>query len=370
MKDDMTPEIEKALSQLIRKAPAYASLALGLKVAATEQVPWMATDGIRLFYHPKNILTWTEDELQAVICHEVEHCARLHMLRRGARDKLIWNFACDFVINESVKASGFTLPKGCLFDPKLNGLAEEEIYRQLEDEAQKHIKEIKDKGGIGDVIDAPEGMTQGEKERLQEKWESATRQAASLGKEYGNCPAWMSKMLDDFLNPKENWKQILSQFLTSRIKNDYSWTRPNRRYGHTGFILPALDGTGLGTVVLVSDTSGSTWDWQSRFFDHVQSILLTCNPERVIYMECDADVENYQELQAGDTIKREAHGGGGTSFKPPFRRLEQEGITPECLIYLTDLYGDFPEHDPGYPVLWASTSDEKVPFGDKLRLQE
>ena len=46
-------------------------------------------------------------------------------------------------------------------------------------------------------------------------------------------------------------------------------------------------------------------------------------------------------------------GGGGTDFRQVFQWVEQQGISPECLIYLTDLEcSRFPE-EPFYPVLWA-----------------
>lgn len=65
-------------------------------------------------------------------------------------------------------------------------------------------------------------------------------------------------------------------------------------------------------------------------------------------------------------------GGGGTSFIAPFIEVEKDGINPAFLIYLTDMEGEFPRDDPGYPVLWASTvkkSRAKVPpFGDVIEI--
>ena len=49
-------------------------------------------------------------------------------------------------------------------------------------------------------------------------------------------------------------------------------------------------------------------------------------------------------------------GGGGTRFEPVFDHIaaDTEHDTPECLIYLTDGLGSFPDREPDYPVLWAS----------------
>jgi hypothetical protein len=39
------------------------------------------------------------------------------------------------------------------------------------------------------------------------------------------------------------------------------------------------------------------------------------------------------------------------------------------LVFLTDLCGTFPENEPGYPVIWASTERRKAPFGSVVPMQ-
>jgi hypothetical protein len=36
------------------------------------------------------------------------------------------------------------------------------------------------------------------------------------------------------------------------------------------------------------------------------------------------------------------------------------------LVFLTDLYGAFPDNAPAYPVLWASTGGRHAPFGSVI----
>ena len=54
------------------------------------------------------------------------------------------------------------------------------------------------------------------------------------------------------------------------------------------------------------------------------------------------------------------------------KRAQDEGLTPDALIYLTDGYGTFPNDEPPWPVLWIVTADglpdESFPFGTVLRL--
>jgi predicted metal-dependent peptidase len=49
--------------------------------------------------------------------------------------------------------------------------------------------------------------------------------------------------------------------------------------------------------------------------------------------------------------------------------LEEHGIRPQTLVFLTDLYGTFPESAPDYPVLWASTGGRHALFGSVIPIQ-
>ena len=53
---------------------------------------------------------------------------------------------------------------------------------------------------------------------------------------------------------------------------------------------------------------------------------------------------------------------------PPFKWVEENGVEPKCLIYLTDLRcHSFPDA-PDYPVLWVTDSHKAVPFGETVRI--
>ena len=67
---------------------------------------------------------------------------------------------------------------------------------------------------------------------------------------------------------------------------------------------------------------------------------------------------------------------GGTSLKPPFewldRKICNEGLVPDAMIYMTDGYGDFPEESL-VPTLWVvpdtGLDSEEFPFGEVFRFQ-
>ena len=55
------------------------------------------------------------------------------------------------------------------------------------------------------------------------------------------------------------------------------------------------------------------------------------------------------------------------------QQIQNEGLIPDAMIYMTDGYGDFPEECP-VPTLWAvpesGLKSENFPFGEVLRIPE
>jgi len=124
-------------------------------------------------------------------------------------------------------------------------------------------------------------------------------------------------------------------------------------------------------VVIGVDTSGSISEADlAQFAAEVQAVCDEVQPEKIHVIYADAAVNKTEDYGAGEMIKLTPCGGGGTHFAPLFGHVEAEGIQPACVIYLTDLYGDFPKQAPDYPVLWAVFNDysrpPQAPFGETL----
>ena len=127
---DIDRKLTRARTQLLLNQPFFGTLCLRLKLVAGE-LPTMATDGRRIVYDPAFVDELTPAELEAVLAHEVLHCALGHHCRRGARDPRVWNEAADLAINPILIGNGFTLPAGALLDDTFNNLSAEEIYARL-----------------------------------------------------------------------------------------------------------------------------------------------------------------------------------------------------------------------------------------------
>src|SRR6185369_10042245 len=104
------------------------------------------------------------------------------------------------------------------------------------------------------------------------------------------------------------------------------------------------------------DTSGSTENMLPQFLAEMRK-LNTLISELTV-MTCDAEVHEVVKLTQMDGLFKNVKfkGGGGTDFRPVFSTVKEKRIIPDLLIYLTDMFGTFPEKGPNYPVLWVSTS--------------
>jgi predicted metal-dependent peptidase len=80
-------------------------------------------------------------------------------------------------------------------------------------------------------------------------------------------------------------------------------------------------------------------------------------------------VQKVETYQAGQPIKLSPVGGGGTDFRPCFTWLNDRGIQPQTLVFLTDLWGTFPAYVPLHPVIWASTGKRDTPFGQVIPMK-
>ncbi len=189
----------------------------------------------------------------------------------------------------------------------------------------------------------------------------------------GDLPGGIERLCGELLTPTLPWNELLRRFLSNAARNDFSWVQPNRRYLHAGLYLPGLHNDELGQVAIAVDTSGSISQHDLDTFAAELSTILEEYDSILHVYTCDTAVTGQYGLSNADLpLEFAATGGGGTDFRPPFEMLEQEDITPECLIYFTDLQCNRFPAEPDYPVLWVCPRETFLspPFGETLFLEE
>jgi predicted metal-dependent peptidase len=426
----MDPRVAKARRSLVmdRRYRFFATLLLMLKIVEDPTCKTFWVDGISLGYNPAYLGIIDDDELKGVLAHETLHPALGHIFRMGGRDPEIANKAADYPINHYVLASGLKLPKGVLIDPSYNGSLEENYARLMREREQKQQSASQQQKAAGQ--DQGQGQQQGQGQDQQQdqgqgpaspgkgqkggqpagadqrtdgqgrpdqgdfdpgcgevrpspgehaanaeaKWKVAVLQAAKAAQMVGQAPGWLEGALQGIAEPAVEWRPLLMRFAQDAAPTDYTFARPNRRYLHFGMYLPSLHEPAVEDAVFVRDSSGSLWsETQAQFDAEIVNVYETLQPKRLVVMDCDTAVSQVQIFERGDPIElKPVRGGGGTSFVAPFIRVGEEGIIPAFLVYLTDMRGTFPQDDPGYPVLWASTTKLNrapvAPFGETIEV--
>ncbi|MCK4694951.1 MAG: hypothetical protein KAT74_04270, partial [Candidatus Cloacimonetes bacterium] len=191
-----------------------------------------------------------------------------------------------------------------------------------------------------------------------------------VAKAQGKLPAGLERMIQEALQPKLPWREILARFITENARNDYTWKQPNKRYLYADMYLPSLNTPTLGSIVIIVDTSGSISQKELDIFaSELHSILSTYPGTEIKVIYVDAKVAGVGTLNIYD-FKLQAKGGGGTDFKPGFEYIEKEGLMPACVIYFTDGYCDSFPDSPDYPVLWILTGKAGFtpPFGEVIHM--
>lgn len=372
----------KARTYLIMEKPFWGMLSTRLKIIEATDIisytkegpmamenPTACTDGVHIFVNPNYIGNLNFRETVGLMAHEVGHCAFGHIWRGEGRAHEKWNIATDYVLNGNLKAVGLTLPKGCLLDPQFDSMSAEEVYAKIPPQPKgKGGGSNADPGKCGGVIHPKMGKA--EQDEMKARWKAATAAAARQCQGRGDVPAGLDIELQKMTDPPLPWHALLRDFLDRTARNDYDWTRVNRRYITRDIVLPSLYSEELPGIILADDTSGSTMGYQRAFAAQFSHVLQAFNTE-ITVLYCDAQVYQEETFRRED-LPLELHpkGGGGTDFRPVFEHVETKGMQPCAMVFFTDGYGVWPDKAPEYPVLWIvphkCQSKEQFPFGEYI----
>ena len=366
-----------------------------MPLVRNDSIDTLRTDGKNLEYSPEFVKETPMPQLIGALGHDVMHPALQHHLRSRGKDHTLWNEACDYVINPIIMEAGMELPANCLMDTRFDGMSAEQVYDKLSADRQKGIGKVKtdeqdnnqtnegdegDEGGdkkdksfpgnCGEFTE-PQAETggqasQAELDKEANEWNMKIVNAAQqAGKLAGDLPGGISRLVDNILNPKIDWKHLLADFVDEHAKNDYSWMKPNHRYISYGLYLPSLDEPEIGEVVVAIDTSGSVEEKElAQFLSEVSAIMEGYDTKTTV-LYVDHKVHRVEEYTRDDLpIKPQPTGGGGTSFTPPFKWCDDNGVCPSVMLYFTDGYADEFPIEPEFPVLWIYTrNNPEPPFG-------
>jgi len=377
---------------LLLRHSFFGNLATRLQlINADEWCGTAATDGQKFYYNSRFIMLLKVKEVEFLVGHEVLHVVYDHMGRRGTRDPQIWNIADDYTVNADLKrhkVGQFITSVPCLYEAKYDGKPAEEIYDDLMKNVQKiSLDDLLDQM-IDDHMDGEEGeegdgedgdgekqgkgrprMSAEEKERVRQEVKQAII-AAAQGAEAGSIPKGVERLIRDTTNPQMPWRELLQVNLTSAIRNDYSWARPNRRSWHMDAIMPGMTPGEEIDVTVAIDMSGSISNKQaSMFLSEIAGMMGSFSGYKVHVFCFDTKTYNPADFTSEnmDLIDEyEPMGGGGTDFDCIFDYLKENAIDPKRLIVFTDGYPFGSWGDKDYcDTTWIihGDKDPHPPFG-------
>jgi len=366
-------------------------------VEADEWCPTAATNGRDFYYNTKFVQKLSEKKLEFLFAHEICHCVFDHFGRVGSRDRMLSNIAQDYAVNQILVderiGDKITEVKICQ-DNQYRGMAWEEIYdilyekaekipmdqllKQLGDLLDEHINEEDGPGGEGDKEGKGGGkpsMSKEEAQKIRDEVKQAMIQAAQAAGA-GKVPAGIQRMIKDLTEPKMNWREFLRMNIQSLIRNDYSFSRPNRKGWHTGAILPGLKNDETIDVAIGIDMSGSIGDADAKvFISEVKAIMDQYEDYRIHLWSFDTNVYNPQVFtqdNGEDLMDYDLQGGGGTDFDANYNFMKENGIEPKKFIMFTDGYpcGSWGDEDYCDTLFVIKGNTNEAPFGQSVIYEE
>jgi len=381
-----SPTIAGAVMRIRQRAPFFASLLLFARILPSDRIETAATDGMSIFYNPTYFASLPPRAVEAVLVHEVLHCALGHVHRRGNREPRLWNYAADIVVNGMVAADkNCDLPPGAIRHQPLEHCSTEEVYGALHRQALASA----DHPLIADLIFAEPGsesagLPDGAPSRgkppsaaaMAQHWQAAAGHArlvsGGLGaRGQGTSGGRMELFFRDLGASQLDWRTLLWRFVV-RTPTDFSGY--DRRFIHEGLYLDDMQEESVSVNIAI-DTSGSIGRAALDTFMSELAAIVRSYPS----IDCElyfADAALYGPFPLSRSTSIPApRGGGGTSFVPFFEKIDADPRTSNPVsVYLTDGFGVFPPGTPRGEVLWVVTpggrESSSFPFGQVVRLAD
>jgi predicted metal-dependent peptidase len=328
------------------------------------------TDGVNKRYSREFISKLSDAELRGLVLHENLHVALKHIQRFKKEFKvepMLINASADYVVNDIIlnlnDRSFLTLPESRLYDAKYRNWSVREVYEDLK--KQRQDNNTPQGGNEYKTLDdhdfeSSKDMTEAEAKELSGKIDKALREGGILA---GRMGAKIPRTIQELLEPKVDWREVLREFVTSAIRgsDEYTWRRFNKRLMANDIYMPSMENESIGELVVAIDTSGSIDGVAlTEFASELASICSVCTPSKVRVLWWDTEVhgeqvfspEDYNNLK--DILKPQ--GGGGTMVSCVSDYINTKKINSEAVIVFTDGYLESDiKWNISVPTLWLVT---------------
>lgn len=364
-------KIVQAKTKLMLENPYFGSLISSLELRINNNIINTRNLGDIFEYNDEYLEVLSINEVSTLLANAAMHQALFHTERGKDKVSSIWYLASDYAINDLLVDNGFMLAPMANYASRFEMLYAEQIYTillgelDLEENEEPQNEQEQESEQIEEQ-DIPEEILS------KEEYELILEQLNIKLEKHGDLPKGVERFITSNKKSQISWRENLYRYVNVHSKSDYRMFPPSKKHLYRGIALPSIYGEELKIAVAI-DTSASIDDELLKvFLAELEEIMQLFTHYMIELIECDAEIQNIQQLTPHEPLNSTFKGGGGTDFRPVFEHLEQSHEDFKFLIYFTDGKGTFPKHEPFIDTLWVmpSQTEESVPFGEVLMLSK
>jgi predicted metal-dependent peptidase len=402
---ELRARIERGLRMVTVPFPHLSGLVAAARVTLDDRLPTIGVFASgRLTANPQFVHGLKDNELVFVLAHEMLHLAlRTHDRAKGA-DRLEFNFAHDYIINDILRTElGMPVPANGLDMPGARKKSAEEIVLDMRRNKPPQSKMSVwhgrpasaqcpigpgERGGegteAGDVLDAsvetelyPEEAQKvaSQGERVRELAAKALGLARAMGlakglrgNDAGAASQTVLALRGLYRTP---WELALQRWIESVAPGDRTFSRASRRGAErTDVVLPGRRREGW-ILNVVLDTSGSMTDEIPRVLGTLAEFCDAAAVDQVRLVQCDAAVTSDELLGPHELAERHIEGYGGSDLSPALRHLAADQHV-RAVVVITDGDIAYPAEPMPYELLWLvpgpKTPTFNPPYGRVVSL--
>ena len=322
------------------------------------------TNGAKITIDLEKLEKYNDEHITYLYAHTLLHIVLKHPYRQKTRDTNTWNMSCDLVINnilDTFENIGIK-PDDEILDLDLADKCVEEVYeilyKQDEDEQNQDSQSDEEQEAQAKVSPDPKGdkeahiydeskrdleevadekTNQGD----QEKLDGIIIQALTIAKKTSHKYGGLQIEIDTLIRPDISLQDILKEYLTASLfEKQTTFSRPNKRYIHTGLYLPGTKKSDefIEVFIALDSSSSVSLEEYKKFLGIIQDVCegfyeykVTILPfDRFVKSDHIISFDSFNPLKEKDLYIPKSD--GGTNFDEVLRYLKSTDIRAENLL--------------------------------------
>ena len=365
-KEEIKRELQRFKMGMLQVMPFYGDILMRVEIREDLNIETAQTNGRMISYNPAFFASLNEGQRNYVLLHEVLHILLFHWKRNAERNPVLWNIACDYVVNGMIdsrimkdlrrKNNSVKLerpPQGC-FERWYYGKSAEEYYQDLFTKLKKYLDDsdgstlasrrviMIDDAKIRIPMDL-KGAAENDRVKEAEAEVFVKGLIRDTIKRRGSGSCHISEQLIKLTETRKlPWDRLLLEYLEVRDEEESSYLTPERKYIHMDLIIPGMAKTDekLDEIWAFVDSSGSIGGNDlNRFMTQLYRISRE--------FECTFNIAFWDTVVTDVFLKvsnkekvlecKPKH-SGGTDINCVYNYIRKQKLKPEVILILTDGY--------------------------------